>query len=186
MRKTKNIFYEQKGYIVVERSFADELKTAVAEPYDFPVEQCYSQEGKNTTVVGTGKTVGQLLQEFGTNARLEDENVWVNAVNDFFEISKNTATGEKPLVFIVPDVRFPNEVSWIDGQDFDFTVRLNGDPCNVFAESKRDKNHISETALDDFQGFDIILNTDEQSAADCARIVKLFTIKQFTDKTSQK
>ncbi len=55
--------------------------------------------------------------------------------------------------FVVPDVRFPNEASWIHGLG-GIVIRLHG-RGGLDGEAGQ---HISETALDDFPGFDHVID----------------------------
>lgn len=167
---------EQK-YMVYERNFGDELKQAVAKHYNFDVQLCYSQAGKNTLVPTCNQTVGRILQQYGTEQREIDEDVWVNAVDDYIakktsqeNIRQLSSLGYIGIVFIIADVRFPNEANWLS-QDCSL-IRLNGDPQQVFATTTRDKQHISETALDDYDAFDLVMNTDLLDANACEKIAR--------------
>lgn len=171
----KNLNLIDKRLKVFECSFGDALKRAVADEYEFDVALCYSQEGKNTVPNEkcNNKTVGQLLQQFGTMKRESNENVWVEAVQEFIaerstDDYKNMLAKEgfDKIMFIVPDVRFPNETAWINN-DGGVLIRLDGDPKGVFDATTRDKNHISETALDDYKDFDLIIDTNVNDEDDC-------------------
>lgn len=161
---------KQNNFQVFQRNFADELKQCVAKRFDFDVNLCYSQEGKNQTIYD-GKTVGQLLQEVGTAQREIDADFWIKAVDSFIAEKTRVATQEKldrHMFFIISDVRFENEANWLGDQ---FLVRLEGDPGQVAAQTNRNKAHISETALDNYKNFDLILNTEEHDTQECAGIV---------------
>lgn len=74
-------------------------------------------------------------------------------------------------IVLLGDVRFPNEYRFVRETCGGVVVRLEGDPCAVRAQSRRDLMHISETALDDPLAFprDLVIDTQaldgEQSAA---------------------
>ena len=93
----------------------------------------------------------ELLQKLGTDlGRTNNPNVWVNCVK---EIVKALQT-EYDFV-LIPDVRFPNEMDWIDIPFFTFTIRVNrqnedGTPyINHLTEEQ--KQHPSEIALDNYR-----------------------------------
>jgi ABC-type dipeptide/oligopeptide/nickel transport system ATPase subunit len=108
-------------------------------------------------------TVGRMLQLFGTCLRGVHENLWINSVADFIEQKSGASNSGKGIVFIVPDCRFPNEAQWVSKEMRGKVVRLNGDPGAVAKNSKRDLAHISETALDTYAHFDLVIDTDKTS-----------------------
>jgi len=57
-------------------------------------------------------------------------------------------------------VFFPNEAEAIKKRG-GMVIRLEGDPTGVRLRSKRDQNHISETALDNFMHFDVIVDNSK-------------------------
>lgn len=161
----------ENGFLVYERNFADKLKELVAFHFNIDVRRCYTQEGKNSLLharYGVGMTVGRMLQLFGTSLRQVNENIWINSVADFVE--ENSSNNSNKLVFIIPDCRFPNEVEWIRSM-FGIAVRLEGDPGQVAKNSKRDLAHISETALDGYAGFDLVLDTNKTAVQSCVEQV---------------
>jgi hypothetical protein len=110
-------------------------------------------------------TVGRVLQLLGTHMRQIDDAIWVNAVADFVD---ERADANQKVIVIVPDCRFPNEANWVKQEMGGLVVRLNGDPGQVAKNSTRDLKHISETALDDYDGFDLVLDTDCTCVEECA------------------
>lgn len=131
-----------------EKSFALKLKQITALVAGVPLETTFTQEGKNIFVPTFNMTVGEMLQRIGTNAMRDglDENVWIKAL---FADYKNESN------WVVSDVRFPNEADYIKSMG-GILVRLEGDPADVRKNSNRDMTHPSETALDDYKGFDAI------------------------------
>lgn len=107
----------------------------------------YTQEEKNEMLEEYGFTVGEGLQKIGDGLReLYHPMVWV----------KSCFKGLEPWVIaVVTDVRYPNETDYIKEQG-GILIRLNGDPAKVNENSKRDRNHSSEIALDDYKGFDAV------------------------------
>jgi|GEM_PF-3120523 len=136
---------EEKGNTVKEINFADKLKKFC---YELTGYYGYTQEEKNIYLEDYEKTVGQCLQEIGTNAMRDNfhKDVWV--LSTFKEMKKEVGS-----IFIIGDCRFPNEADFCKKNDV-LLIRLEGDPANVRKESKRDLTHPSETALDNYQYWD--------------------------------
>lgn len=90
-------------------------------------------------------TVRDILQKIGTDAIRNNvhENAWVNALMSQYHEGDN---------WIITDVRFPNEANAIKERG-GVLIRLNRQ-SNVLINA----NHSSETALDDYEGFDFCLD----------------------------
>jgi len=117
----------------------------------------YTQEDKNYYLESFGYTVGESLQIIGTDAIRErfNYNTWV--ISLFETVGRDCfANGN---ILIIPDVRFPNEADYII-KNGGMVVRLEGDPMDIRKNTTRDINHISETALDDYQNFTTIINNE--------------------------
>lgn len=120
--------------------FADYLKEIVA--------KCFFGKDKfdadMKTQIVYGKTGRELLQLVGTdwfrNIAIE---CWINALNaeiqKFVDMYKNNDSSI--LVILIPDVRFENELNYIQ-------KKLNGHVIRLTRNPKNDQ-HESETALDD-------------------------------------
>ena len=136
----------------VECSFAYKVKQIASILCELPMEDMISQEGKNKRLDAFGGiTVGQLQQIIGTDMFRQrfSEDVWITSM----------FLGYKPgYYWIVSDVRFKNEADHIRKMG-GILIRLEGDPAGVRAASKRDLNHPSETDLDDYEHFDIVMKT---------------------------
>jgi hypothetical protein len=133
-------------------AFADRLRYVLALLTNTPVEKTRSTEDKNRLLPSWGKTIGTMLQDIGSGIR--------NAVNtDAWVISLFDYWVEDTSRWVVHDVRYPNEADAIR-QRGGLLIRLYGDPGQTVAQSTRDLNHASETALDDYPHFDVIINTD--------------------------
>jgi len=92
---------------------------------------------------------GNILQMVGTDLYRNniDNDFWVKMLG--YQIAE-----ENPKVAIIADVRFPNEVKWIEdngGINIRVTrwVSLGGDKGEMYYTDDRPKNHPSETALDE-------------------------------------
>lgn len=165
----ERLLKERMGLKVEIISFGATLKQKVAETFQFPLDWCYSTEGKCKYVKFTqdhyvleethvteefapykkqisiiphikGMSVRQLLQWWATEvARRHYSDYWVDA---WKEAAKRSGAD----VILIDDVRFPNEVCAIKGEDsFGGVFRLN--PYDGWDYSS---NHESETALDEY------------------------------------
>jgi hypothetical protein len=96
--------------------------------------------------------VRKLLQEEGTERgrNVYGENVWCNTAAEWMRVLAENCGLTK---FVIPDVRFPNEVEFIQsigGKVYRIVAPERSANNNLTEEARR---HISETALDDFTGF---------------------------------
>lgn len=127
---------------VLHIGYADYLKY-VCEKY-FGWDGKKDNEGRN------------ILQNVGTEvARTRHENIWVNVV---IELVKGI--GHLYDFVVISDVRFPNEVSRWGEEGYDVIsvlVERIGFENELTADQK---NHISETAMNDFTFDWYISNTD--------------------------
>jgi len=146
------ILLQMLGPAWVKMSLADELKKEVAELFNFPIDWCYSAIGKECTVFVNPKipgsvvmTVRQLLQYWGTDKwRAEDPERWTR------KLVANMPDGKH---VIIDDVRFVNEAEYIKKAGGK-VIRLESFPG--YQAPATGAQHISETDLDTYQGFDAI------------------------------
>ena len=155
---SENVWPEIKIY-----SFADTLKISCMNILGLTHEQCYgTEEDKNTETIldwssvdpskqKSGKlTAREALQYVGTNFfRRIYPNVWVDSTIRRIE-------AEQPKLAVVVDCRFPNEVEGIQKAGGK-VIRLTKNPF----EGQDD--HPSETALDDYDNFDAVIDNSEMS-----------------------
>lgn len=139
---------EAKGYKVLIAHYADLLKFI-----------CKNFFGWNGEKDDAGRT---LLQQVGTNCiREQDPDYWVDFVANLVRMFPN-----KWDFVIVGDVRFPNEIDRIADAGFPAThvhiIRPNFD--NGLTEEQ--KNHPSETALNDTMPDFVIQNTTMSALED--------------------
>ena len=66
---------------------------------------------------------------------------------------------ERGDLVIIDDVRFKNEADEVKKRG-GLLIRLNGYPGGKVV-TQRNENHLSEIDLDDYTGFDIIVNTED-------------------------
>ncbi len=131
---------EYIGNKVIILHFADQLKYIAAKYYDWD----FLKDEKGRT----------LLQTLGVSARNRNKDYWVNIVYEIII----TFFGDMNYV-IIPDVRFLNEIYYLENKGFDVTTlrvtRLNFE--NNLTEEQR--NHVSEIELDDYK-FDYYLYSE--------------------------
>jgi len=143
--------------LIVAVNFADELKRECAERAGVPASTFYTEEGKARYFPPLGMTGRQLLQTVGEEARQKDPEHWVKrakqTINKLIE-----GSGARQVVAIIGDCRHPNEV---DAMRPGLAVRLTGDPGGARARSSADLTHISERGMDDFERFDMHINSDK-------------------------
>lgn len=155
--KTTFSNYLQTKYEGLEpHSFAENIRQMMAIFINRPVDRLRSATDKETMTC-MGKTVGVLLQELGTEVgRKVNPDAWVLSLFEYYD--------RETSYWIIDDVRFPNEADFIKKMG-GCVIRLNGDPGNVRKNSTRDLNHISETALDDYTDFDVVIDTEKYGSS---------------------
>ena len=142
----------------VRIAFGDPLKRECCKTYGFPLELCYSESGKKTTVflgeIGIKLlgadclTVREVLQKHGAMRREQDTDYWVKQMR---EALKRASICRVPCV-INDDCRMENEVDLI--REFGGALyRLQPYPG---WKPGKNAEHISETALDEYDGFDMV------------------------------
>lgn len=138
-----------------KKSFAFKLKYMTSFLTGIELEDCFTQEGKNTYMPEWGMTVGEFQQKLGTEGMRKGvhENGWVLAL--FSEYNPDNYEEN----WIVTDVRFPNEAQAILDRG-GILVKLEGDPAKIRANSSRDMNHPSETSLDDWKKWNYVYTND--------------------------
>jgi len=141
--------------------FADPLKIISIQLFGLLEEQCYgTNDQKNTPInikwedlpVSSDKTgfitAREFLQYFGTEVcRKIKPNIWVDSC-----VSRINQSGTD--LAIVSDVRFPNEVDAIQKAGGK-VIRLTRKPYEDI--------HDSEISLDDYEGFDYVLENQDLS-----------------------
>ena len=140
-----NMLLERLGPDWIRMSLGDGVKREAAELFNFPIDWCYSQEGKERMVPGVNRLVRELLQYHGTDVRrAADPEYWNNYLLRVMPAGGNV---------IIDDSRFPNEVEFISrigGR----VIRLL--PYVGYQAPTVGADHLSETALDDYTGFDAV------------------------------
>jgi energy-coupling factor transporter ATP-binding protein EcfA2 len=118
----------------------------------------YTQDQKNIFLPQYNRTIGECLQQIGTDLFRDsfDSDIWVKS---FFneELYQKLEFGR---IIVIPDVRFKNEAVYILDQG-GYLIRLEGDPLDVRKNTTRNLNHPSETNLDDYTNFSSIIYNDK-------------------------
>lgn len=148
---TGNCGKDTSASILKEIMEQDNKKVLITHYADLLKFICKNMFNWNGEKDDTGRS---LLQRVGTDViRKQNPDYWVSFISEFLKLFPN----EWDYV-LIPDCRFPNEVQKMidDGWDV-FSVRIN----RIDFESsltEEQKNHISETALDNYQ-FDYYIDT---------------------------
>jgi len=164
--KISNIPVERHAFADKVRDVAELMvgyKMQLAHPAGQPFFNAvynYTQDDKNVYLPLWDKTIGQCLQLIGTELFRNnfDTDTWVKAL--FSTTGKECI--ERGNLLIISDVRFPNEADSILERG-GILIRLEGDPLSIRANSKRDLNHPSEIALDNYTKFTRVIQNDVSS-----------------------
>ncbi len=140
------------GQSIIKKSYAAKLKHISAYLTGLEEKLTQTQEGKNLYLKEWGMTLGEFLQKMGTEGMRQGvhPNGWVLALFSDYDYTKK-------IVWIITDVRFKNEAQAVKDRH-GLLIRIEGDPANIRANSKRDINHSSETDLDNWKDWDVIIN----------------------------
>lgn len=141
-------------------SFADPLKIIAVQLFGLTEKQCYgTEESKNTHTNFTWEnlpdrpfssqdergpmTAREFLQYFGTDiCRYIKPDIWIESC-----IGRMQESGTE--LAIVPDIRFPNEAD---------AIKKAGGRVIRLTRSPHEDEHESETAMNDYEGFDHIID----------------------------
>lgn len=158
-------------------SFADALKSICHNLFGLTYEQCYGTDEQKNTIVphllwenmpgftdhlysvrfSGPMTAREFMQFFGTNImRKMYSPIWINA-------TINKIQQEGSTLSIVPDVRFPNEVE---------AIRAAGGKVVKLTRQISEDNHESETALNDYNDYDYVIDNQNMSLDDFVAEVK--------------
>lgn len=135
-------------------SFADKVKEVSMELYDLTREQCYGpKEIKEKVDPRYGKSPRELMQRVGDKLRkLISETIWIDVVFDK-TIPEYLAEGYN--VFVVSDVRYPNEGNKVL-QEKGTLVKIVRDAGGTSVGA----DHPSETSMKDYKEFDFIIENN--------------------------
>jgi hypothetical protein len=124
--------------------FADTLKEVTQVMCHIGEWETNTQEGKKTTIDWLGITVREFLQKLGTCVRI--------GIDNLFWIKETFANIDGWKNVIIADVRFPEEIEAIKERG-GIIIRLERNGAGA-------GNHISEVALDDYTGWDKVIDNN--------------------------
>lgn len=185
----------------VKGGFADELKKFVSEYFDIPLNNLYSEKLKDSPTQYQWKHIPPYNLEFQLNTDPTRVAFYEEFLThrDFMQIVPNDILGaiypkiwinktfkvikQSPAkVFFIKDFRFKKEaVALHEESEFNVVkIRL----TRYVPQNERNDRHISETDLDDYNGFDHYIDnqfmTLERTKA-AFRDIVMFEIKKFTE-----
>lgn len=165
--KNKELGYRLSKWKVV--GFADKLKDIISIITGCKRSNLDDQKFKSTLLKNWNYTPRELLQCIGTGLFRNqfDKNVWVNALMNDYDISKN---------WLISDVRFPNELKAIKDRG-GICIRVFRDLHNGNVRIDTIP-HESELALDGSDGFDYTIINDG-TIDDLVEKVKNVLIKEL-------
>jgi hypothetical protein len=135
---------------MTRESFAENLRRVLAVLTGVQPSETRTIEQKERLLVEWDATIGKLLQDIGEALRQGvNKDTWVLSLFSRFDASRDH--------WVLDDVRHINEADMIKKRG-GILIRLEGDPMGARANSTRNLDHISETALDNYQGFDVVIN----------------------------
>lgn len=159
----QNSASQEEANLRVSRDMQTNAKDHVA----FVIDTLWSpvKSGELKTSYDRTEQSRLALQHWGTQVRrAQDENYWVNRA--IRSVSPELAEG---ISVYVTDARFPNELDAVK-EIGGLLIRLDVSPevqeKRIFDRdgiviSDAARNHVSETAVDDYERFDVRLNTDD-------------------------
>jgi len=141
----------------VHLKFATALKRSCAIITGMSEEDQFSENGKCKMIPGLDMSVARFQQLHGTIARVHiHPDIWVIPVMN--QCRQLTAAG---TFCVISDCRFPNEADAIRAAG-GIVIRLNrrADLISSKSIAGRDPLHASETALDDYPNFDLVIENN--------------------------
>lgn len=139
----------------ISMSFADKLKEVASIVFDIRKEYWNDPSIKASLINNYNLTGRDILQKIGESFRKEiSPDIWVDSLFSRYDnLNYREYSGDvvKPNL-IITDVRMPNEAQAIKDRG--------GILIRVDRETGYKDNHISETALDDYQDWDYIIDNN--------------------------
>ncbi len=155
------------GRSAVVQPLALPLKRFCREVLGLTQEQCYGTDAAKNSPTRFGKTAREVLQHVGTDLiRKHYPGVWTDYL---IRRAKIDPSGR---VVIVDDVRFADEVEAIQAAGGK-VIRLTRAP---FADT-----HASETALDNYGGFDCVIASNLTARETCVGVAQYLNPKVNVD-----
>jgi phosphomevalonate kinase len=150
------IIKHETGKDVLQLAFADQIKVNVMTKYNLTKEDVCDKKSAD---------VRHLLQKEGTEEGRDKlgTNIWVNYLDKWIDLHRSRGIEH----FLITDVRFINEVEYIKSKG-GRVIRIEAEERNR-ERLERENNgehirqHRSETELDTYTDFDLVLNNDRDS-----------------------
>jgi|GEM_PF-2254359 len=149
-KSTVSFLLRQGGAVQAWRDFGDEVKQEVSQLFQFDLDLCYSEEGKDTTIIhpdlpGGAMPIRRILQWWGTDVRrAQDPMYWVKRLNEWL-------VANSPDSLVIGDVRFQSEAKFI--RSFGGSLfRIH--PYWGWKSKPEIARHVSETDLDAWADWD--------------------------------
>jgi len=162
------ILAEKGKETYIEKAYAAKLKQIASILTGVPLDGWETEKDKATPLPSEWNSYDSLglkvpitrrvfLQKLGTNACNNHlhANTWINALfMDYTPISKSVFAGDTYPKWLVTDVRFPQEVTAVKSRG-GIVIRVQRPATDNAGDT-----HASETALDDYKGFDFYIIND--------------------------
>jgi len=147
-------YLEKKYSGKVKRvGFADKLKKIAMELFGLNREQCYGpQIIKEMVDPRYGMTSREIMQGIGEKMRQVYPDIWIDTV---FNVTVPQLVEQGFDCVVISDVRYPNEGDKIH-KEGGVVVKVTREGSGVTVGA----SHSSETAMQDYQNFDFILEND--------------------------
>ena len=135
-------------------AFAEALKKMCRENFDLSIEQLWGNAkeipDKKYKKMGLGEywTPREIMQEIGEFYRKIDYDFWVRTLDNYIESNKFKDV-------IITDIRYINECRYVKSKQ-GFLIKIVRDVDNKIHGS----NHESETNLDNYRDFDLIISNN--------------------------
>ena len=139
-------------------AFADHFKIEGIAKYDLDYNKVYGNKDFNTRkklhLIGTEEG----RQKFGYD-------IWIKTINNWMKVYNSRGIKR----FIIPDVRFQNEVDWIKSLNGvvikinapnRYMARVKQEACNDIEKIKNIISHESESMIDKVKNYDFTFNND--------------------------
>lgn len=150
---------EEKGVNPIRIGFADQLKVNVMTKFNIAYKHVFDDKTPEAR---------RLLQTEGTAEREKDPDIWIKYVQSWIRVHSNRGVS----VFIIPDVRYKNEHTFVKTTPKHILLRIDSPHRNhdrLLNESKGDpdlyekiKTHPSECDLDETTDFHLVVKNDPE------------------------
>jgi len=135
-------------YLVI--AFADQLKIEVMTKYNLSYDELFAFKSPETR---------KILQEEGTELgrNKKGADIWIKYVANWIRIFQARGITH----FLIPDVRFINEATWIKEQPNSYLIKIDAiDRHQLYIGDKHFNmsNHQSEIQLDEWKDWDFTIN----------------------------